>query len=188
MEGLENWAAELTKLREILNSTDLEETVKWGMPTYTYKGKNVCGMANFKNHFGLWFFQGALLKDEKNVLVNAQEGKTKAMRQWRMKNKSEIKSRTVKAYVKEAIGLIDSGTEIKADRSKPVAMPPELKKALAKSKTLQKQFEQFTKGKQREFADHIADAKRAETKQKRLEKILPMIADGVGLHDKYRNC
>jgi hypothetical protein len=74
-----SWKSELKRLREILQSTELEEDVKWGGPCYTYNGKNVVGMTGFKSYFGLWFHQGALLKDQKNVLMNAQEGRTKAL-------------------------------------------------------------------------------------------------------------
>ena len=61
-----------------------------------------------------------------------------------------------------------------------------IKKALTKNAKARKGFEQLRLGLQREYTDHIASAKRDETKQKRLEKILPMIAAGKGLHDKYR--
>jgi len=182
------WQAELTKLREILNSTELEETVKWGAPCYTIDGKNIVGMAGFKSYFGLWFHQGALLADEAGVLINAQDGKTKALRQWRMKSAKDIKVRTIKAYVKEAIELQRAGKEIKPTRGKTVTIPPELKAALGKNKITQAAFSALTPGKQREYADHIADAKRDATKQSRLEKILPMIREGKGLHDKYKNC
>ena len=186
--GADDWHEELTKLREILQSTDLEETVKWGAPAYTHNGKNVVGIGSFKSYFGLWFHQGALLSDKKKVLINAQEGKTKALRQWRMHSKKDIQARTIKSYVKEAIAIADSGREIKPDRKKPVVVPVELKKALAKNKKAGAGFKGITPGKQREYADYISDAKRPETKQKRLEKILPMIQEGMGLHDKYRNC
>ncbi len=153
LDDLEQWKDEILKIRDVLRSSGLEETMKWGMPTYTYGGKNVAGVANFKNHFALWFFQGALLKDDKRVLVNAQEGRTKALRQWRMTSNSDIKVRTIKAYVKEAIELAGSGKEIKADRSKPVIVPPELKKAFAKHKKAHSKFVEFGKGKQREYAE-----------------------------------
>ena len=114
----ERWPAELKKLRAILLATPLEETVKWGAPCYTYKGKNVVGLVGFKDWFTLWFHQGAQLKDEKKVLINAQDGKTKALRQWRMESAKGIKPATIKAYVKEAIAVIDDGREIKPDRAK----------------------------------------------------------------------
>ena len=188
LEGLETFRPEIERLRAILSSTALEEEVKWGIPTYTYRGKNVVGLAGFKEHFAIWFHQGALLSDPEGVLVNASEGKTKALRQWRFKSAKEIKVRPIKAYVKEAIAVVESGTEIKPERGKPVDIPPELESALAKSATARRAFDALTPGKRREYANHVAEAKRAETKEKRVKKILPMIRAGGGLHDKYRNC
>ena len=185
-ERAEHFKAEMLKLRGILNSMDLDECLKWSFPCYTHNGQNVVGIGSFGSYFGLWFFQGALLKDEHEVLVNAQEGKTKAMRQWRMKSAKEIKVRQIKSYVKEAIELARQGKSIKADRSKAVIVTPQLKQALSQNKRAKTAFDRLTKGKQREYADYIADAKRDETKVRRLEKIMPMIAGGLGLNDKYR--
>ena len=187
IEGNERWTPELEQLRKILKATPLEETVKWGAPCYTFEGKNLVGIGAFKSYFGLWFHQGALLTDSEQVLENAQEGKTKALRQWRMASKKEIKARTIKAYIKEAIDLQNQGREIKPDRNKPLVIPPELKEALAKNAKARTAFEHFTKGKQREFAEYISAAKRETTKERRLKKILPMILDGIGLGDKYRS-
>lgn len=188
IEGAEQWQAELMQLRKILQSTPLEETVKWGAPCYTFEGKNVVGIGAFKSYVGLWFFQGALLQDPENVLINAQEGKTKALRQWRFTTKKEIKSRLIKAYVNEAIQLQASGKEVKPARNQPVAIPPELDKALQQDSAARNAFQSLTPGRQREYAQYIDEAKRDATKAKRLEKILPMIRDGLGLHDQYRNC
>ena len=186
MKSLKQWEPEITRLREILLTTDLEETTKWGAPCYTHKDKHVVGIGGFKSYFGLWFFQGALLEDKHKLLVNAQEGRTKAMRQWRMKSSKDIKSRTIKSYVSEAIKLVDAGKQIKPDRAKPVVVPPQLENAFKKHKKAHANFKGFTIGKQREYAEYIASAKRAETKSKRIEKILPMIVEGVGLNDKYK--
>ena len=183
-----DWPKELTRLREIVQSTGLTECIKWGAPCYTHDGKNLVGLGAFKSYVGLWFHQGALLSDPEKVLINAQEGKTKALRQWRFASVKEIKARSIKAYIKEAIQLQDEGQSIKADRSKPVDVPPLLKSALAKNKKAKAGFAALTKGRQREYTDYIADAKREETKVRRLEKILPMLAAGVGLNDKYRDC
>lgn len=188
IESAEYWQDELVRLRKILNSTPLEETVKWGGPCYTAHGKIIVGMGAFKAYFGLWFFQGALLADTKGVLVNAQEGRTKALRQWRFASKKEIDARLIKAYVHEAISLQAQGVEMKADRSRPVEIPRQLQTAFSKDKKVRTCFHALTKGKQREYADYIADAKRDETKVKRLETIVPMILAGKGLNDRYRRC
>lgn len=184
--GHPEWQKELTTLRAILNDTALEETVKWGGPCYTANGKNIVGLGAFKEFFTLWFYQGALLKDEKGVLINAQEGTTKALRQWRFTSLKEVKKTWIKAYINEAIKNERAGRRITADRSKPLIIPPELKSALNTNRLAKSAFAQLTKGKQREYIDYIASAKRPETKAKRLEKAMPLLLSGVGLNDKYR--
>ena len=182
------WASAIEKLRKILVGTELEETVKWGAPCYTLDGKNVVGVGAFKEWVALWFHQGVFHSDPDKVLINAQEGSTKALRQWRFSTERDIKVARVKAYLKEAIANQREGKEVRADRSKPLTVPPELAAMLRKRAKARKGFESLTKGKQREYAEHIASAKREATKASRLEKILPLLEAGVGLHDKYRNC
>ncbi len=182
----EHWQDEIKRLREILLSTELTEDVKWGGPCYTYNGQNVVGIGGFKSYFGLWFHQGVLLEDKQKILINAQEGTTKALRQWRMNAAKDIKPATIKAYVREAISLVKEGKKIGPQKNKPIVIPPELKNALAKNAKARKGFDALRLGLQREYTDHVASAKREETKKKRLEKILPLIAAGKGLHDKYR--
>jgi uncharacterized protein YdeI (YjbR/CyaY-like superfamily) len=180
------WKDELIRLRDVLCATPLTEEVKWGGPCYTYKGKNVVGIGAFKSYLGLWFYQGALLKDDESVLINAQEGKTKALRQWRMTTRTDIKPAIIKRYVKEAMTLVDQGREIKADRTAPIEVPKELQNAMRRHKGATAAFRKLRRGLQREYADYVASAKRDATKQNRVAKILPMIVAGVGLNDKYQ--
>ncbi|MFZ6052883.1 YdeI/OmpD-associated family protein [Halocola ammonii] len=175
----------LVKLREILTATELDETIKWGAPTYTIDGKNVIGMGSFKSYTGLWFFNGVFLKDKSKVLVSADD-KTKALRQWRFTSADEIDEKLVKNYVLEAIENQKQGREIKPAKNKPLEIPAELKTALEKDGEAADAFKKLTKSKKREYADHIASAKREATKESRLEKILPMIREGKGLNDKYK--
>ena len=186
--GAEQFQEELKKLRKIMLSTPMEETVKWGAPCYVVNGINVVGIAAFKAYVGLWFHQGSMLSDPHGVLMNAQEGKTRGLRQWRFKNKKEILVGQIKPYVLEAIKLAEQGKAIKPQRNKPVVVPVELQSALTKKKKTAKAFEKLTPGKQREYAEYISDAKRDATKLSRIEKIIPMIEAGVGLNDKYKNC
>ncbi len=186
IENANHWRAELEQLRAVVKKTRIIEEVKWGSPCYTYNNKNVVGIGAFKSYFGLWFHQGALLKDEASVLINAQEGKTKALRQWRMHDAKDIRPAIIKHYINEAIGLVEAGKEIKAERNKAIHVPAELQQAMRRYKGASAAFGLMRKGLQREYADYIAAAKRDETKQRRIDKILPMIAKGVGLNDKYR--
>lgn len=185
IETAAEWRQGLRKLRKILLASGLEETVKWGGPCYTRDGKNVVGLGAFKSYFGLWFHQGAQLPDPHNVLINAQEGKTKAQRQWRFTDE-EIDVDAVTSYVEAAIGVQDRGELITPKRGRPIEIPSELGHVLDGDPGLKKAFDKLSPGKRREYADHVAEAKRADTKARRVEKILPMIRSGAGLHDKYR--
>jgi uncharacterized protein YdeI (YjbR/CyaY-like superfamily) len=186
LEAVAQWRAELTELRSILRSTGLEETIKWGGPVYTFRGKNVVGLGGFKSYFGLWFFQGALLADKEGMLINAQDGRTKALRQMRFQSAGEIDRELIEAYVAEAIALVQKGVEIKPERRKPVRVPAELSRALGKRRAAKAGFEGLTPGKRREYAEYIASARRPETRAKRIDKVLPMIESGIGLNDRYR--
>lgn len=182
------WKEALIRLREIVRSTEMKEAVKWGSPVYTVDGKNIVGIGAFKSYLGIWFFQGALLQDKNNKLINAQEGITKALRQWRFSSEAEIKRDTkiITAYLAEAISNSKKGKEIKPDQTKPLIIPVELKNLFSKKPAIKKKFESFSLSHRREFVGYIAEAKRSETRQARLTKITKMIIEGVGLNDKYR--
>ena len=176
----------LIVLREILLSTELQETVKWGGPVYTINDKNVVGIGAFKSYAGLWFYQGAFLKDEAGVLINASEGITKALRQWRFTSVEEIDDQLVLKYINEAIQNQKEGKELKPDRNKPVTIPDELNQAMHDDKELENCFHRFTPGKQREFTEYISSAKLTETRIARVRKVIPLILENIGLNDKYR--
>jgi len=186
----QHWKSELELLRETILGLQLDETIKWGAPVYVHKNKNIVGLTAFKNYVGLWFFQGGTLKDNQKVLVNAQEGKTNAMRQWRFSSIDEIDTKLVIAYVKEAIANQESENSIKPKEknTKPLVIHKLFKQELDNNNELLKQFEGFNLTKKREFTEYISEAKREETQLKRLQKIIPMILIGIGLYDKYKNC
>ncbi len=181
------WQPQLLRLRQIMLSTGLQETVKWGAPCYTEKGKNVVMIGAFKTYFGLWFHNGASLSDPHYVLMNAQEGITRGQRQWRMTSSRDIKARIIKAYVREAADQVGTDARIKPNRAKPLVIPAQLATALGNNARAAAAFETLSKGKKREYAQYIAEAKREDTKARRLQKVIPMIQAGQGLNDRYRN-
>lgn len=182
----DQWKDALIHIRNLLLETELTETIKWGMPVYTINGKNVVGIGAFKSYVGIWFFQGLFLSDSKKVLVNAQDGKTKGMRQMRFSSIDEMDGDLIREYIIEAIQNQKDGKEIKPERKKGLNIPVELEDKLQQDQDLKESFDSFTPGKQREFAEYIESAKRVETKLSRLEKIIPMISQGIGLNDKYK--
>lgn len=179
------WQKELEFLRNILLKTDTKEVMKWGIPNYTVGGKNVVAIGAFKSYVGLWFHQGVFLKDDHKKLINAQEGTTKGLRQWRFQSVDEMDEGLILQYTAEAIQNQKEGKEIKPVPKK-FSMPAELDKALKDDRNLRLAFEALTKGKQKEYLEYIGTAKQEKTRLSRLEKCIPMILNGVGLNDKYR--
>ena len=181
-----NWRNELTTLRALIKETELQECIKWGAPCYTLNGENIIGMMGFKNYVGIWFHQGVFLKDKASVLINAQEGKTKALRQWRFSSARDMDPQLIGRYIYEAIQNAQAGKKFAPAAAKPLSVPPELARALQEDQHASAQFDALNPGRKREYADYISEAKRADTKHRRIEKILPMITSGVGLNDKYK--
>ena len=180
-----SWLEELEFLKSIIVKTELEETSKWGGIVYVLNGKNVIGIGGFKNYFAIWFFNGVLLEDKKKLLVNAQEGVTKALRQWRFKSKEEVNEGDVLNYIKEAIENEKRGKTSKPEKKMPI-LSEFFQKELIANPELAVAFQKFSAYKQYEFLEYIESAKREETKRSRIEKIIPMILDNIGLNDKYR--
>ena len=186
MSGEAKWEKELTLLYDIVRATELDESIKWGGPSFTYDGKLVLGIGGFKSYVGIWFNQGVFLKDRLNVLVNASEGKTKALRQWRFQSIKEMNPKHIKEYVLEAIENAKEGKSHKLEKKEPIALPAELKKLLTKDKKLKSNFAALSPFKQREFLEYISDAKQEKTRIARVEKSVPLILAGIGLNDMYR--
>lgn len=186
IEKQSHWKEALVHLRKLLLETDLAETIKWRIPVYTINQKNVVGLSAFKAYVGLWFFQGSFLSDPNNALVNAQDGKTKGMRQLRFSSLEDIDDELIRLYIAEAIQNQKEGKEIKLERKKEVIIPAELHQKLDHDQNLKESFESLTPGKQRHYCEYIESAKQGKTRLSRLDKIIPMINTGIGLNEKYK--
>jgi uncharacterized protein YdeI (YjbR/CyaY-like superfamily) len=187
LQNYPEWETQLrTFQRIILENPNVTETVKWNIPVYTVKGKNVLGIGAFKSHAAIWFFQGALLKDASNVLVNAQEGKTQAMRHWKFTATDVMDESLIKSYIDEAVQNQLEGKTVTFKKEQTLEIPELLANAFTADSTLKEAFQKLSNYKQKEYIEHIASAKRETTKQSRLEKIIPMILEGKGLNDKYK--
>jgi uncharacterized protein YdeI (YjbR/CyaY-like superfamily) len=159
---------------------DVQEDLKWGHPSFMYKGKILCGMAAFKQHctFGFW-----------HKVMN-QDKSTEAMGQFgRMTSVADLPSETAFAeMVKRAMKLEDDG--VKPPRSvkkpkPPVVVPDDLSAALKRNKKAQAAFDAFSTSCRREYVEWITEAKRRETREKRLLTALEWIADGKGRNWQY---
>jgi uncharacterized protein YdeI (YjbR/CyaY-like superfamily) len=179
------WNKELELIQSIISKTELTKTVKWGGPVYTYSKKNIIGVGGFKSYFGIWFFNGVFLKDKNNLLINAQEGTTKSLRQMRFESIKEVNEKIILEYIEEAIKIEKKGLAIPLQK-KEIINSFLLDEEFKKNTALEKAFHLLTPYKQREFIEYIETAKQEKTKLSRLEKIKPMIMKNIGLNDKYK--
>jgi uncharacterized protein YdeI (YjbR/CyaY-like superfamily) len=168
---------------------DVEETIKWQQPTFVYKG-NLCGMAAFKQHCALLFWKGKLLfKDNKAVKGLAEQ----AMGQFgRLTSVSDLPAEKVLlGYLKEAARLNEAGVKVPARKGRvktELAVPNYLAAALRKNARALETFEGFSPSHKREYVEWLTEAKRDETRQKRLETAIVWMAEGKPRNWKYMNC
>lgn len=186
MNKIKKWQDELEFLRAIINKTELEKTKKWGGEVYTINNGNVLMIGAFKNYVSIWFFNGVFLSDPYQVLVNSQDGKTKALRHWQFTSVEEMEEDKIMEYIQEAIENEKKGLKWKPEKSDEIEIPDLLEDAFNLDKAFKKAFDELTPFKQKEYVEHIDSAKREATKMSRLKKIKPMILEGVGLNNKYR--
>ncbi len=184
-DKINQWEEELLFLKSIIDKTELVETIKWGAPIYVYNKRNVIGIGGFKNYFAIWFLNGVFLKDEKKRLINAQEDRTKSMRQWRFTSKEEVNEKEVLEYILEAIENEKQGKIIKPSKKEAIVSEL-LQKEMDQNPALAEAFQKFSPYKQYEFLEYIETAKQEKTKLTRIEKVIPMILGNIGLNDKYR--
>jgi uncharacterized protein YdeI (YjbR/CyaY-like superfamily) len=180
----QQWKAEIAAMRRVLAGLPMKEECKWGKPTYTVDGKNIVIMQGFKEYFALGFFQGALLKDPKRVLV--QLGQVQAARVMKFTSAKEITamSATIKAYVREAIAVEKAGLRVKPKKTTDYPVPEELTERFRKDPRFKRAFEALTPGRQRGYLYHFASAKQSATRTARIDKATPAIFEGRGFLER----
>lgn len=178
------WTAELDYLRYIILECGLEEVSKWGVPCYTFQGKNVLILSAFKEFCCVSFFKGSLLSDEKNLLVKPTEN-SQSDRRFVFTDVEQIKiiEDDIKAYIFEAIEVERLG--LKVEKKKELEpIPDELAQKFEELPELKTAFYELTKGRQRGYILYFAKAKQSKTRLSRIEKYIPKIFEGKGFHDR----
>jgi uncharacterized protein YdeI (YjbR/CyaY-like superfamily) len=180
----ERWQREIAEMRRLLAGFAMEEQRKWGKPTYMLDGKNIVILQGFKEYFALGFFQGALLKDPKKVLV--QLGQVQAARVMKFASVKDIeaKAATIKAYVREAIAVEKAGLRVEKKKTSDFPVPEELTARLRRDPRFKRAFEALTPGRQRSYLFHFAAAKQSATRVARIEKAMPAILEGRGFLER----
>lgn len=178
------WQAAYSALRTLLLDCRLIEELKWGCPCYTAGKSNIVLIHGFKDYCALLFMQGALLKDQKKILVQQTEN-VQSARQIRFKTVEDIlKNKSlIKLYIKEAIALDKAGLKMELKKTTEYKIPEEFQVALDDMPELKKAFQALTPGRQRGYLLYFSAPKQAKTKETRIEKYLQQILDGKGLLD-----
>lgn len=182
----------LSRLRDIVHEAcpEVEETLKWGAPSFMHAGGILCFMAAFKQHASFGFWKHALVLGE-DVPRDGMGSLGKLARLDDLPSKQQLV-----AWIREAASLNEQGAKTPAVRKKtgkpkpPPEMPPQLAVALAMRKHARARavFEGFPPSHRREYIEWIADAKREETRARRLAQALEWMAEGKSRNWKYLRC
>ena len=178
------WQEEYAELRSLVLDCGLTEELKWGCPCYTFQKSNIVLIHGFKDYCALLFMQGALLKDEKGILVQ-QTKNVQSARQIRFTHIKEIveNTTTIKSYIKEAIANEKAGLKMELKKTTEYNIPIEFQTVLDDMPELKTAFESLTPGRQRGYLLYFSSAKQSKTRESRIEKYLEQILIGKGLDD-----
>lgn len=179
------WRDVLQRLREVVLSCDLTEEIKWRTPCYMFEGTNVVMIGYFKEGCVLSFLKGALLKDEKGLLLKPGEN-TQSARIIRFTSVQQIVENEpiLKAYVNEAIEVEKAGLKVSFKKIEEHAVPEEFQKQLDENPALKSTFKDLTPGRQRAYLLHFSSAKQSKTRAARVEKYTKHILNGKGIDDE----
>ena len=176
----------LKYLRDVAHEAvpDCEETLKWGAPAYMHHGI-VCITAGFKKHVAVVLWKGPLILDTKGKRADEAWGDY-----GRVTSIDDLPSRRILvSYLKKAAKLNEDGVKVPS-RTKPVKkraveVPEDLAKLLKKNKKARETFEAFSPSHKREYTEWISEAKREETRAKRLETTIAQLEQGKPRQWKY---
>ena len=178
----------LVQLRRAVHAAvpGVEETIKWGLPHFQYKG-NMCAMAAFKSHVKFGFWKGSLVIPADMRVENASGmnafGELTSV-------KDLPPARTLAAYLKRAAKLNDDGVKAPqfADRKKRPALkaPAYLTVAVKKDARALATWRALPPSGRREYIEWVTGAKTPPTRQKRLATTVAWLAEGKPYNWKYR--
>ncbi|MBZ0204550.1 MAG: YdeI/OmpD-associated family protein [Ignavibacteria bacterium] len=180
-------------LRKLIHKAcpEVTETIKWGMPSFEYKGPFV-GFAAFKKHAVLGFWKAALMKDSK--VLTGKDTKGAMGNLGRIESIEDLpKDAVLLSWINEAKKLNDSGVKlIRSEKPKherkEYKMPAYFQKELNRSKKAKATFEGFSPSHKREYLEWIVEAKTEETRNKRMATALEWLNEGKSRNWKYQKC
>jgi uncharacterized protein YdeI (YjbR/CyaY-like superfamily) len=166
----------LNRIRKLVHTAcpQVEEAIKWNSPFFTHKGV-LAAMPAFKRHCALIFWKGKLIL-----------GKERAKYRSLISLADLPADNVLLGYIRKAVELNETGVKIPRPKSKAKAVVPGyLLAALKKNKKALATFVTFSPSHKREYVQWVTEAKLAETRARRLEKMVQLLARGKSLHWKY---
>ena len=166
----------------------VEETIKWSMPHFMLRGKNVAGMAAFKAHCAFTIHgegrHGPAGDDAEAGM--GHYGKITALGD--LPDEAMMIERLHAA--RDRVATSGSATKRPAARArKPeLTVPEELAAALAANPAAQAKFDAFAPSHRREYNEWIGQAKQVATRARRIAQAIEWIAEGKKRNWKYENC
>jgi uncharacterized protein YdeI (YjbR/CyaY-like superfamily) len=183
ISSLPAWSKKICeKLRKIALASDAEiiEDWKWG-PNYYLNGM-VCGFAAHKKFVNFVFFQGALLKDKKKLLI--RNPNTLHNTHFKFTDIKEINEELLLEYIFEAIDNNKKGKKLAVAPDKTVKVPAPIKNVFMQ-RGVWKNFEGLNYARRKEMILYINDAKREETRLRRIDRAVELLKKNQGIIDKY---
>ncbi len=176
----------LRHLRAVIHEAcpDCEETLKWGMPAFLYKGQILAGMASFKAHATFHYWLG-------NKVVDTGDKADTGMGQFgRLTSVDDLPDReTLLACTRKAMQLTDEGVRpARASGKPPFAVPQDLQAAIDAEPAAKVTWDAFPPSCRREYVEWLTEAKREETRTKRLHQTIAQLREGKRRYWKYENC
>ena len=168
----------------------VEETMKWSAPSFVHAGGILCGMAAFKQHASFGFWKHALVVGEDE----SREGLEGMGSYGKLASIKDLPpKKLLLAHIRKAMKLNEEGVRTPAVRKsttpKPLPeAPADLAAALKKNARAKATFDAFPPGQKREYIEWLIEAKREETRQKRLAQAIEWMAEGKRRNWKYENC
>ena len=163
---------------------EVEETIKWGMPSFVHAGGILCGMAAFKRHVSFGYWKHALVMGEAERDGMGSYGK--------MASPADLPPKAaMRADLKKAMRLNEDGVKPERRKAAPkpeAEIPIDLAAALKKDKAAKAAFDAFPPGCRREYIEWIVEAKREQTRAKRLAQAVEWMAEGKRRNWKYERC
>lgn len=179
----------LKHLRELVHKAcpTVEEKIKWGMPSFEYKGL-FCGFASFKEHCTFGFWKAGIMKDAKDLQSEEKRGAMGNL--GRLTSLKDLPSdKKIMGWLKEAMKLNDLGTKVPKNVTKhprkAVVTPDWFIEAVKKNKKAWATFDKATPGFRKEYVQWVTEAKTEETQQKRLKQSIEWMAEGKHRNWKY---